>query len=239
LSHVSKRESGVAILYDPSHWELLSSVRAEASAMMRSLRGAGLDPVVYGSVARGDVTPNSDIDVFISQVSSSFSLERAIEDGGFKSSCRVLVQATPNYALKGYIYVDERRSFSFPLTSLRIHEHQFYIFGGKLSYDGLESGKRVPGVNKGLRLIEPVEDGHIESPVKGREEEVAGLLGVDVRTVRDRVRALTRRDKIGRTGVFLKRELSPDETFELVLKRLSDSIPAVRRKVRSSGSLTS
>jgi len=148
-----------------------------------------------------------------------------------------LIQATPKYALKGYIYVGEKRSFSFPLTSLRIHERQFYIFGGKLSLDGLERGERVPGVNKSLKLILPVEDGHIESPIKGREEEVAALLKIDVRTVRDRVRALSRREKIGRTGVFLKRELSSDETFELVLKRLSDSIPAVRRKIRKSEGL--
>ncbi len=205
--------------------------------MMRPLLTAGLDPIVYGSVARGDVNPNSDIDIFVSTVPSSFLLERTIEDGGFKSFRRVLVQATPNYALKGYIYVGEGRSFSFPLTILRVHERQFYSFGGELSVDGCERGQRVPGVNKGLKLIEPVEHGHVESPVKGREEEVAAFLRIDVRTVRDRVRALSRRGEVGRTGVFLKRELSQDETFELVLKRLSDSVPAVRRKIRDSKGL--
>ncbi len=233
---ISQRDFGTSVFYDPSHWKLLSSMRDEALGMMKPLRKAGLHPVVYGSVARGDVSPKSDVDVFVSQVSSSFSLERAIEDGGFNPLRRILIQATPNYALKGYIYVDERRSFSFPLTSLRVHERQFYVFGGELSCNELEKGERVPGVNKSLRLIEPVEGGHIESPVRGREEEVATLLKIDARTIRDRIRALSRRNKIGRTGVFLKRELPPDETFELVLKRLSDSIPAVRRKVRTSSS---
>ena len=47
----------------------------------------------------------------------------------------------------------------------------------------------------------------------------------------DRVRALTRRDEVGRTGVFLKRELGPDECFEEVLRRLADRNPAVRKRV--------
>lgn len=233
-----QRNFGIPVFYDSSHWELLSSMRSEAHDMMQPLCRENLHPIVYGSVARGDVTPKSDVDIFVAQVPSSFSLERAIEGGGFKSLRRILIQATPNYALKGYIYVDERRSFSFPLTSPRVHERQFYMFGGELSYDGLEREERVPGVNKSLMLIEPVGDGHMESPVKGREEEVAKLLKIDARTVRDRVRALSRRTKVGRTGVFLKREIAPDETFELVLKRLSDSIPAVRRRIRTSGGLS-
>jgi len=238
LCPTPQRNFDISVFYDSSHWELLSSIRSEARDMMQPLCRSNFHPIVYGSVARGDVTPKSDVDIFIAYVPSSFSLERAIEDGGFRSLRRVLIQATPNYALKGYIYVDERRSFSFPLTSLRVHERQFYVFGGELSYDGLEREERVPGVNKSLMLIEPVGDGHIETHVKGREEEVATLLKIDARTIRDRVRALSRRNKIGRTGVFLKREIAPDETFELVLKRLSDSIPAVRRKVRTSRGLS-
>jgi predicted nucleotidyltransferase len=41
-----------------------------------------------------------------------------------------------------------------------------------------------------------------------------------------------KRDAVGRTGVFVKRELAPDETFELALKKLSDSNPAVRRRMK-------
>jgi len=81
-------------------------------------------------------------------------------------------------------------------------------------------------------LIEPTPEGHVESTVAGREEEVANLLGVSVNTVLDRVRALLRRDEVGRTGVFIERELSPDETFELVLKKLADQNPAVRRRLK-------
>ena len=86
-----------------------------------------------------------------------------------------------------------------------------------------------------MMLIEPTPKGHVESSIVGREGEVARLLRVSLETVLDRVHALLRRDRIGRTGVFIERELAPGETFELVLKRLMDENPAVRRRVRMFG----
>jgi predicted nucleotidyltransferase len=50
--------------------------------------------------------------------------------------------------------------------------------------------------------------------------------------VLDRVKALTRRDSVGRTGVFIKKEVSVDETFELALKKLAENNPAVRRRMK-------
>jgi predicted nucleotidyltransferase len=212
-------------------------MRTEALIMMSALQEVGLNPIVYGSLARGDITSTSDIDVFVSTIPSSFVLEHALEDAGLTPIRRVLIQATPKYAVKGYIYIDEKRSFSFPLSSMRVHERQFYSFGGELSIDQLRKDERTLGVNKLLNLIEPVEDGHVEEPVLGREEMVAALLKIDVRTIQDRIRALSRRRRIGRTGVFLTRELSSDETFEQVLKRLVDTVPAVRRKIRDNEDL--
>jgi predicted nucleotidyltransferase len=84
-------------------------------------------------------------------------------------------------------------------------------------------------------LIEPTENGHLESSVLGREEQAAKFIRVSVETVLDRVRALLRRDEVGRTGVFIKKELTTDETFELVLKKLAEMNPAVRRRVRGTG----
>jgi hypothetical protein len=49
----------------------------------------------------------------------------------------------------------------------------------------------------------------------------------------DRVHALLRRDEVGRTGVFIQKELSVGETFEMALKRLADQNPAVRRRLTS------
>jgi predicted nucleotidyltransferase len=75
-------------------------------------------------------------------------------------------------------------------------------------------------------------EGHVESAVVGREEMVANLLGVSLNTVLDRVRALLRRDEVGRTGVFIERTLEPDETFEQAMKKLADQNPAVRRRLK-------
>ena len=63
---------------------------------------------------------------------------------------------------------------------------------------------------------------------------MAKLLSISVETVLDRVHALLRRDKVGRTGVFVERELNSDETFEMVLKQLADENPAVRRRLKLS-----
>jgi len=82
-------------------------------------------------------------------------------------------------------------------------------------------------------LIEPTEKGHRESAIIGREEHVAKQLRISVETVLDRVHALLKRDEIGRTGVFIKREVSANETFEMTLKKLADLNPAVRRRLRS------
>ena len=81
-------------------------------------------------------------------------------------------------------------------------------------------------------LIEPTAKGHAESSIIGREDAAAKSLGVSAETVLDRVHALLKRDEVGRTGVFVKRELAPDETFEMALKKLADENPAVRRRMK-------
>jgi predicted nucleotidyltransferase len=191
-----------------------------------------LRSIVHGSIARGDVSETSDIDIFLPDPPSSFILETTLERSGVPVNRRVVVQATPLYAVKGYIEIDKQRCVSFPLAKLRQVEKDFYKFGGEASLSMLRKDMRVPGVDKRLMLIEPSSEGHVESAVVGREEAVANLLGVSLNTVLDRVRALLRRDEIGRTGVFIERELSPDETFELVLKKLADQNPVVRRRLK-------
>ena len=66
------------------------------------------------------------------------------------------------------------------------------------------------------------------------EEQAAKVLDISVDTVINRSRTLLKRAKVGRTGVFIKRELVSDETFELALKKLADTNPAVRRRLRST-----
>jgi predicted nucleotidyltransferase len=130
------------------------------------------------------------------------------------------------------MYVDEKKGYSFPLVPLETNEEEFYRFAGSLELTELSKGVRVPGVDKRLMLIEPTEEGHIESSIVGFEGSVAKNLGVNLRIVQERVRTLKRRNKVGRTGVYLKRELSSDEGFSDVFRELALKRPALRRRMR-------
>ncbi|MCW8802630.1 MAG: nucleotidyltransferase domain-containing protein, partial [Candidatus Bathyarchaeota archaeon] len=214
------------------HWEILDHLRKRSFEVMKNLEGSHLRSTVHGSIARGDVTQTSDIDIFISEPMSSFAVETALEGSGFQFLERKLIQATPLYALKGYIELDGQTSVSFPLVKMRQVEKEFYRFGGEATVSSLEKNKRVLGVDKRLMLIEPTDEGHIESTIVNKEKETAKLLGISPTTVLDRVRALLRRDKVGRTGVYIEKELNPEETFEQAMKKLADNNPAVRRRIR-------
>jgi hypothetical protein len=221
----------IEVGYGEDRWVLLRSIRSEASKLIRPLAVAHIDCIVYGSLARGDVNPTSDVDIFLPSPPAPELIEAALERVGIQASEREIIQATPGYAAKGYLYTSERRGYSFPLVPLLPTERDFYTFAGSVNLRQLETGIRVAGVDKRLMLIEPIPSGHIESPVTGREGEVARLLDVDVRIVLERVRTLKRRRLVGRTGVYLKHILEPDEGFGEVLHRLSLSRPAVRKRL--------
>ena len=221
------------VFYDDERWGMLKKYRNEALTIMDALDKAQVSAVVHGSIARGDVTEKSDVDVFVPNSVSSFSVEVAMEKASISVSKRLVVQATPVYAMKAYIEIDENTSVSFPLMKMRKVEREFYRFGGEATLDALRNNQRLLGVDKRLMLIEPTTEGHRESAIIGREEQVARLLGVSAETVLDRVRALLRRDSVGRTGVFVKEELSADETFEMALERIAKRNPAVRRRLVS------
>ena len=227
-----KRAERVEVFYNNDHWQLLKTLRSSALKLMETLSQSHLNSTVHGSIARGDVSKESDVDVFISEPPSSFVIESALEKAGFSFLKRILVQATPVYALKGYVNLAENICVSFPLVKMRRVERDFYKYSGELSLQMLKDDLRAAGVDKRLMLIEPTPKGHIESSVAGREQETAMFLGVSPETVYDRVRALRRRDEVGRTGVFIERQLAAQETFEMVLQRLADANPAVRRRLR-------
>jgi predicted nucleotidyltransferase len=232
LAKPIKKAERIEINYNNIHWKLLKDLRGKTIQIMNSLEMSNIQSIVHGSIARGDVSETSDIDVFLPAIFSSFSIEMALESSGFKVNQRVILQATPLYAIKGYIELDNQSNISFPLVKLRSVEKEFFRFGGEASLNELRNEKRITGVDKRLMLIEPTREGHVETAVIGQEELVANILGVSHSTVLDRVRALCRRDKIGRTGVFIKKELEPDETFEQAMKKLADNNPAVRRRIK-------
>jgi predicted nucleotidyltransferase len=228
----AKRAKYKEVIYNDTQWALLKELREKAVRIMNALETFRLRSVVHGSIARGDVNKSSDVDVFITEAYSSFLVETALERAGMPVGKRLLVQATPNYAMKAYIELDASVSISFPLMRMRRVELEFYKFGGEVDLRHLKAGARMVGVDKRLMLIEPSRNGHVESSIIGCEEATAKRLGVSVETVLDRVHALLKRDKVGRTGVFIKKELAPDETFEMALKKLADLNPAVRRRMK-------
>jgi uncharacterized protein len=219
------------VTYTDTRWIQLKTLREKALPIMNSLEACHLFSTVHGSLARGDVKDTSDIDVFIPEVQSSFQIETVLEKAKINPNRRYLVQATPNYAMKAHIELDENTTISFPLIQMRRVEREFYQFGGEANLQTLKMEMRVVGVDKRLMLIEPTGKGHIESSIIGQEQHVAKILGISLETVLDRVHAILRRDSVGRTGLFVKRELAPDESFEVVLKRLAETNPAVRRRM--------
>ena len=227
-----KRAEQAEIAYDKKHWDLLKELHSKAVEIMEILDQFHLYSIAHGSIARGDISEKSDIDVFLPNPPSSFIIENTLQRAGLSINRRTVVQATPLYAIKGYIEIGKQRCVSFPLVKLRPVEKDFYRFSGEASLSMLKRGVRVSGVDKRLMLIRPTLKGHIESSIVGREEAAANLLGVSLNTVLDRVHALLRRDKIGRTGVFVEREVAEDETFEMALKELADRNAAVRRRMK-------
>ena len=221
------------VTYSSSRWEQLKVLRGKAVWVMSALEAFHLQSLTHGSIARGDVKQGSDVDVFIPEVQNSFLVEAALEKAKIPINSRFIVQATPSYAMKAHIEIDEATTVSFPLMEMRRVEREFYRFGGEVNLNQLKANVRVVGVDKRLMLIEPTEMGHVESGVIGREESAAKILGVAAETVLDRVHALMKRDTVGRTGVFVKKELMQDETFELALKRVSELNPAVRRRMKT------
>ena len=220
------------VVYNEEHWRLFKELRARTLELMKSLAKQGFGPIVHGSVARGDVSKGSDVDVFIPYVVPSYKIELALHDVKLEPMKREIVMATPWQLPKAHIYIEEDRSITFPLVKPKQLELEFYHFGGAANVEQVKRAVRAPGVDKRLMLIEPTPRGHIESPVMGREADVAKRIGVGLEIVRERVQVLTRRKDVGHTGIFIQRALAPSESFEEVFKRLVESHPETKVRLK-------
>ncbi len=211
------------VIYGEERWELIRSMRRRAREVM-----GGVDEVwfVHGSVARGDVDLKSDVDIVIPAVIPSYVLECALDAW----VVRTIVQATPNSVPKVTYQIDAATSVTFPLVEMSEREEMFYVFSGRVYR--AEEGVRVRGVDKRLMMIEPTLQGHREWSIVGREAEAASLLNVPLQVVEERVRVLTRRDRVGRTGVYLKVTVPEGESVERFFRRLADRDPVLRRVMR-------
>ena len=221
-----------SITYTESDWKILKKKRLEALKILESLQKFNV--FVHGSIARGDVHKKSDIDFIIPSLIKEFELIKPLDSIGITSfQERKLVQATPLSAIKATLTISEDISITFPLIPFYPREFQFYKFGGQLDYNGLKDDTRVPGINKKLVFILPNENGHEEFAVNENNASIyAKRLGISIDTILERIRVLNRRDKVGRTGIYYHKILTPDESFGKVLKELQDKNAASKRRIK-------
>ena len=220
------------VVYDGARWETFRRLRGRAAEVLGALEARGLDALVFGSVARGDVRPASDVDLFIPRVVSSMQVLLALEP--FTVLGTTITQATPRALVKATVELDDNTSVAFPIIPPREVELEFYRFGGAVDPAGVRAGQRVPGVDKRLMLIEPTEVGHVETPLSDLAPGVvAKKLNVGQPIVEERMRVLVRRADVGRTGVYVSRPVAPDESVEQVLAGLIAEDPALRRRIAS------
>jgi len=211
------------VVYDEGRWDLLARLRSRATRIVEDLGSCGVSAAAHGSLARGDVTPTSDIDVVITYLTQPYRIVFCLERLNYIIHKQYIVKATPASTPKAYIELDPegREVVSFPLKKTNPTEWEFYKFGGLVTLEELRKNVRKPGVNKNLVLIIPTERGHLEVPVINYEGYVASVLGVSINVVNERVRLLSRRDEVGRTGTYLKYVLKIGESFEEALARLA------------------
>jgi predicted nucleotidyltransferase len=222
-----------SITYSEHNWNLLKNKRENAIKILEIFTKEGLNPFVYGSLARGDVHESSDVDIVFLQQVPSFQIEYILNKSGFTNYFREIIMATPLDSIKLYIYLSELESITIPLSKLGRNLAEFYNFGGKLNLIDLKSGIRVPGIDKRLVLIKPNAAGHDEISVIGNESLAAREVGISIEIVNERKRVLLKREKYGKTGVYLKRRLHINETTEEVLRSLAKKKSIVRKKLRN------
>ena len=220
-----------SVTYSENHLKLLQQKRERSKTLLEMFVKEGLNPFIYGSIARGDIHNDSDIDMVLIQSIAPYQIEIILEKNGFKNYFREIIMATPADTLKLYIYLNELESITIPLSKFNKKSSEFYDFGGKINLNQIINSVRVPGINKRLVLIQPTSDGHEEYSIIGNENLAAKQLSVGINLINERKRVLLRREKFGKTGVFLKRSIGVGETTELVLKKLSNKNTIVRKKL--------
>ncbi|MFX1328068.1 MAG: nucleotidyltransferase domain-containing protein [Promethearchaeota archaeon] len=225
------RNHSEKIVYSENKWTLLKEKRISAIKLLEIFTKEGLAPIVYGSIARGDVHKNSDIDIIFTKQIPSFQVEYILNKNGFENFFREIIMATPLDSIKLYIYLSELETITVPLSKLDSKVIEFYNFGGKVDLKQLKSNIRVAGIDKRLVLIKPTNDGHEEISVIDNEVNAAKVVGINIEILNERIKVLLRREKYGRTGVFLKRQLHMDESIEEALKKLAKKKSIVRKKL--------
>ena len=215
--------------YTPDEWNQLKKIRESAIRILKILENVGITAFVHGSVARGDISDTSDIDIHIPIQIPSYKLD-LIEV--FQFTDRRIMMGTPNSTIRAVLVLHNDSNISFPLSAPSEREDEFFHFSGHIYLKDLQNNRRIAGVTKKLLLIEPKEEGYWISSVITSKKKAIQLLSLSQRIIDERIRVLSRRDKIGRTGLFLEYSLSPEENFEQALKSIADSNVIVRRMLK-------
>lgn len=234
---VERRRDKVLVVYSRKRFYLLRRLRDVAHRILSSLSEYSIEGYVIGSVARGDVVENSDIDVFLPYYVPVYRIVLALVQGQLvdKENLRyAIVQATPKSSPKILVKVDDRTTISVPLSRLSRTEEEFMLFAGRVSLTDIEEGRRVAGVNKKLLMIEPVKNGHIEWSIIGRENEVAKLLNISLETVRERILMRTKRTTMGKAGLFIQEEVPPGMSPEEMALKIARKNRSFYNKVRET-----
>ncbi len=219
--------------FDASWRRLIDDLRYRAMEVFECLKDAGFsDAGVFGSVARGDVTKRSDVDIHVPRYVSSYRIEAFLLER-FSFLKKEIVQASPNYVPKGIWYLDSGVTVSLPLLPPNQRESEFYRMAGFVSLDDIEKGLFVPGVDKQLTLIEPDPSisprGYWKSSIFQNFKIISRKLGVSLQILEERSRVLQLRDQRGRTGVFLREIVDPNKNFEQQFNLLLRKKPILRR----------
>ncbi|MFX1235622.1 MAG: DNA polymerase subunit beta [Promethearchaeota archaeon] len=218
-------------VYTEKEWDLLKLKRNRAVNLLEVFVKAGFNPYIYGSLARGDVHEDSDLDIIFLELISPFHIEYILNENGFSNYFREIIMATPNDSLKLYIYLSELESITIPLSKMDTSSLEFYDFGGKVNLNDLKRHHRVPGIDKRLVMIKPNHEGHEEYSIIGNELKVAKQLNIHLNTINERIGVLVKREKYGKTGVFLKKAIALQESTEDALRKLSNRKSIVRKKL--------
>ena len=181
-----QREIYTSVIYSDDHWELLKSKRKRAIELLEMFSNESVKPYIYGSIARGNVHLDSDIDIIFLQQISTFKIELILHNNGYDQLFREIIMATPKDSIKLYIYLNELETITIPITKLDKNSIEFYDFGGKIKCQGLKSSIRVPGIDKRLILIKPNKVGHTEYSIIGREHLASKEVNVSLKTINER-----------------------------------------------------
>ena len=223
------REHQQTVIYTENDWNLLHFKRKRAIELLKMFQA--FNAYIYGSIARGNVHSESDIDIILLNKIPSFQIELILEKNGFSNLYREIIIATPQDSIRLYIHLNELECITLPITDLNKNNLQFYDFGGKANLMQLKDDIRVPGIDKRLVLIKPIPQGHEELSVINNEPIAAKEIGINIEYLYERKNVLLRREQHGRTGVFFKRILDINESIEEVIRKLATKHTIIRKKL--------